>query len=169
MVTRRSRATTGSTERRTGRLRDQNTRNPRPTSYGQDVSGAYRTLNRALLGLIGYCLAVPFLLLHAGSFLPAPMRQCASIRLFNRPCPLCGLTRGVDALMHGDIVSATHFHILSVPTLLFLLAEAIFRLVLACVKLQEPTAVRVRKWDGRIHLALLLAYLAYTAVFYALT
>lgn len=130
------------------------------------ASGAYRTLNRALLGLVAYCLAVPFLWLHFGRFLPAALRQCASIRVFGRPCPMCGLTRGMYALMHGDPVAATAFNWLTVPAFCLVIAEGGLRLWLSFARLSGPRLETIRKWDGRIHQVLLAAYLAYAAVFY---
>ncbi len=40
-------------------------------------------------------------------------RLCAFHRLTGRPCPLCGLTRGIFALAKGRLDEAEHFNALS--------------------------------------------------------
>lgn len=37
---------------------------------------------------------------------------CPSVLIFDRPCPGCGLTTSITALIHGDLAAAFHAHVM---------------------------------------------------------
>jgi hypothetical protein len=62
----------------------------------------YRQINVTLLLLTAYLLSLPLIDSVAKLAVPG-LWQCAYKGLFNQPCPLCHITRDVDALMHGSV------------------------------------------------------------------
>lgn len=128
---------------------------------------AYRTFNWTILGLVAYGALLPVLLplmrMHWGDF-PA---SCLSVMLFDTPCPLCGLTRGLTALAHGNLRAATAFHILAIPCALLMATEFAARIaILAVVRQRTPPPAFIRA-DLRLHVGLLAAYAVYCVLFYA--
>jgi hypothetical protein len=53
------------------------------------------------------------------------IRLCGFYWLTGRPCPLCGMTRALFALAHGQWTEALHFHALS-PLGLILVLSALW-------------------------------------------
>ncbi len=49
-------------------------------------------------------------------------RACPFFWLTGRPCPLCGLTRGLCALVKGHFAEAIHFHALTPLALVLILS-----------------------------------------------
>jgi hypothetical protein len=67
--------------------------------------------------LIGAC--IPLSLVTSGpSFCPFKL-------MTGLPCPGCGMTRSVVALLHGDVPASAFFHPLGVPFVLAMLALAV--------------------------------------------
>ncbi len=72
------------------------------------------------LALAGATVLLPFALSLALSFAVTPEQiesgevvvapTCTWKRVFGRPCPTCGLTRGFAALSHGRLDDATHYN-----------------------------------------------------------
>jgi hypothetical protein len=76
-------------------------------------------------GLVYRLAATAAVLAILWSFTPAAeprIRLCGFYWLTGRPCPLCGLTRGVFALAKGHWAEALHFHPLSPLGLAMLLS-----------------------------------------------
>lgn len=71
-----------------------------------------RMIGAAMLGVAAARPLVPFEFVP-----PCPLRTITGI-----PCPLCGMTRGVTALVHGDLAHA----LLLNPGALLVVALAIF-------------------------------------------
>ncbi len=63
-------------------------------------------------------------------FFPIPMHPkfsvCGFLWLTGRPCPLCGMTRGLSALTHGRWLEAVRFNWLS-PIVLLILCAGLIR------------------------------------------
>ncbi|MBN2747535.1 MAG: DUF2752 domain-containing protein, partial [Bacteroidales bacterium] len=58
--------------------------------------------------------------------------MCLSVLLFNKTCPACGSTRGVQHLLHFDVVTATEYNKFSVillPILLIVYFYEIYRMI----------------------------------------
>jgi hypothetical protein len=70
-----------------------------------------------VLLLIGAC--IPLSLVTSGPSL------CPFKLMTGLPCPGCGMTRSVVALLHGDITTSTYYHPLGAPLVLAALALAI--------------------------------------------
>jgi len=45
---------------------------------------------------------------------------CGFRRLTGLPCPGCGMTRGLAALLKGQVLQSVHFNALAIPALLFM-------------------------------------------------
>lgn len=71
----------------------------------------------ATLAMLALPLAISFLVtpedIESGRIVLSP--PCAFRRVFGRPCPTCGLTRGFAALSHGRLALATQYNPLTVP------------------------------------------------------
>ena len=82
-----------------------------------------RILAAAMLGVAAVRPLVPFEFVP-----PCPLRTITGI-----PCPLCGMTRGVTALVHGDVARAVLLNpgvLLAVLGAIFLLVQWRFRRVI---------------------------------------
>ena len=120
----------------------------------------------AVLGLMLYCLALPLFMHRFGHLLPECWRTCASLRWFGRPCPLCGMTRGVFSAMHGDLATANSYNLFCLPALALALAEIVFRLFLLAKPPADAKLRLISAWDLRAHVLLGVGYAAYCLVFY---
>ncbi len=130
--------------------------------------GAHRAVNISLLAGATYGLILPFLAQRLAILMPSLFGSCASLRIFGMPCPLCGLTRGIGAIiMRGDVIAATTLNVLSVPVLVLILCEVVYRIAALCVASSHHQLKRVVNTDCRVHLALLASYLVYAAAFVA--
>jgi len=118
------------------------------------------------LGIVLYFLAQPVFFLKLGPYLPEWFTTCGSIRFFGRPCPLCGVTRGIDSLLHGRISEAFSYNILSLPVLALLGLELMYRLYASFTSQSKSCVARLAKWDCRIHLAMLAGWIIYSVGFY---
>lgn len=125
----------------------------------------YRLLNRVLCAVILAGLAWPLALPWMDAILPPALRTCGSLRWFGRPCPMCGLTRGLGALLRGDPAQAQAWNPLAIPVFCLLVFELAYRSWAALKPLRPETRARVARLDGRLHAAAAIAYLAYAAVF----
>jgi hypothetical protein len=127
---------------------------------------SYRSLNLTLLCLIAGAFAFSSLQMRFRDHLPAAWVTCASQRMFGRPCPMCGLTRGVWAVLHGDIDGATRLNPLAVPAAVFLTLELAFRAWGSAASLRERYLRLIIRLDWVSHLAAIAAYAIYAVWFY---
>lgn len=125
----------------------------------------YRTVNLAGLILALYGLAQPVILPLLHRVLPDRWMECASLRLFGLPCPLCGLTRGLRALLSGDARTAAAWNPLVISVLVLLVAEIAYRTTLLVVERRRTMPRAVMRTDIALHGLLAAAYLAYAAGF----
>ena len=61
------------------------------------------------------------LIAHGSAGMPCPLRSLTGL-----PCPFCGMTRGVTAMVHGDVADAALFN----PGSVLLVLAAVFLLVM---------------------------------------
>jgi hypothetical protein len=120
-----------------------------------------------MLGIVVTCLALPFLFAAAARIVPWLLPRCASLLIFGKPCPLCGLTRGLALLMQGHVSQAAGMNAMALPVLLLLLAELVLRSLVSFAPLAPERLARLSRIDLRVHLALLAAYIVYSIVFFA--
>jgi hypothetical protein len=125
----------------------------------------YRNVNVAGLCLALFGLALPAIRPLLIGALPERWMECASPRWFGRPCPLCGLTRGVGALLSGDTRAASEWNPLAIPVLAWLAAEIVYRVAMLAVERRRPIPRVVMRADLALHAVLAAAYLAYAAGF----
>ncbi|MBN1557215.1 MAG: DUF2752 domain-containing protein [Lentisphaerae bacterium] len=137
------------------------TRDPKPQTR------RYRAVSLAFLAFALYGAAQPLLLPLLHRVLPGALLTCASQRWFGRPCPLCGLTRGIGALLHGDPAAAHTWNPLSLPVAALLAAETLYRIAVLIATRRRDAPARLIRTDLRLHALLALAYLAYAAGFAA--
>ena len=109
--------------------------------------------------MVIYLLVQPLIMLKLSPWLPAWLTTCSSIRFFGRPCPLCGITRGIDALLHGRIEEAATCNMLSLPVLILLVMELFYRMFASFIPVPERVLPFIIRWDRRLHVALVAGYL----------
>ncbi|MDD5543852.1 MAG: DUF2752 domain-containing protein [Acidobacteriia bacterium] len=100
-------------------------------------------------------------------FLAVPLEPrwtlCAYEHLTGRPCPLCGLTRALSLLLHGQWASALHFNVLSPLVLVMLGGMLITALAqLSGYRRRRPWFSSV--WKGRAWTAVSILFLVYGVV-----
>jgi len=86
-------------------------------------------------------------------FFPA----CPLLRFTGFACPGCGLTRGLHALLHGDVLTALDFNAL-VPLFLFVFGYLFASLVSVAVR---GRGLMVKKWNLWILWGLLAVMIAF--------
>ncbi|MFO7871291.1 MAG: DUF2752 domain-containing protein [Kiritimatiellia bacterium] len=118
-----------------------------------------------VLGLVLYCLALPFLSPFFSRILPDCLTACPFRTLTGNPCALCGLTRGLRALINGNVKEAVSLNPLCVPIAVLLFFEAVFRSTMLILSRYREIPGRVIRLDLLFHIALLATYLAYTSAF----
>jgi hypothetical protein len=127
----------------------------------------YRRLNRLIFLLLVSCLAAGWFFYAFRGVLPRVLTTCASLRVLGRPCPLCGLTRGLAAVLWGALPAARAWNPLAPAVAAALAGELLFRAVMAFRPVSSARLASVRRVDAGLHLVLGAAYLAYAAWFYA--
>lgn len=60
-------------------------------------------------------LCLLFALIVLGSFYRLGWLRCPFLLLTGLPCPTCGVTRALDALLHGDLAGYWQCHPLALP------------------------------------------------------
>jgi hypothetical protein len=86
-------------------------------------------------------------LLLLGSYTPgAGIPVCAFHWLTGRPCPLCGLTRGLFHIAKGHWTAAIGYHALSPLVLLMILAMFVVNLWPPLKRLPVPAILRRHAW-----------------------
>jgi hypothetical protein len=83
-----------------------------------------------------YCLfllAIPFVLLSLPKdYFDQGQTVCVSVALFNQECYGCGMTRGIQHLLHLDFMSAASFNRMSfivLPILIYLWIKELNRVL----------------------------------------
>jgi len=123
----------------------------------------YKRTSAAVLILAIAGLTLP--LFHPLLARLAPLGQCASLTLFGKPCPMCGLTRGFYSIWHLDLSYATELNLLSLPLFAFFILEALFRAMVVLKIDRTPRLISLTSADARIHIALVAAYFLYAVIF----
>ena len=139
----------------------------------RDVSGpedrflrSYRLTNWALSLLILYAAALTLLGPLLKATVPWVMPVCAFRLLTGHPCPICGLTTGLRALMRGDLAEALRCNLLTVPAALVAGAELCGRATLLALRLPARRMRVVARLDAGVHKLLLGAYVLYSIAFF---
>ena len=131
------------------------------------ISGqSYRITNRIALVIVicGFVIPASLPLLMD---MPAWLLPACPCRLFlGRPCPMCGLTHGLSALIRGNPAQACAYNILATPVFLLLVCEFIYRIFASFIKFKPSHLIIFSRMDLRVHLILLLLYLVYSFVFF---
>ena len=125
----------------------------------------YRIVNWVILGFMLYLLALPFLSPLLEKCLPSVWGICPYREVWNEPCPLCGVTRAVGAVLQGDFNRAVLLNPLSIFAVLFILSELIFRVVLLCLNLSRRFWSLLVRTDIFVHLLLAGIFICYIGKF----
>ncbi len=133
-----------------------------------EADKSYRRLNLTVLVVLAYLVVTPLAALYVSRWTSGAVLLCASVRFLGRPCPLCGWTRGLDALLHGDLVAATAMNPLTVPAAVLLLGEVVYRALVLSRRIPGARWSRFRRVDLWGHVAVVVIYFGYTVAFYAL-
>lgn len=132
--------------------------------------GQYRSLNRLLLCVLIAFVLWPLAMLWLHPLLPDSWRTCGSIRWFDRPCPMCGLTRGFLSLLMGNVAMARDYNLLTILLTTLLIIEVVYRSLLSLTLRFPVSAVTsMMRIDSKVHIVLVVLYVAYSVVFVALT
>ena len=115
----------------------------------------------ALLLLGPLLMLVPWLRKQTGPLYPG----CWLEQLMGRSCTTCGLTTGLRDLIAG-IERGYPANPLTIPAVAIVLWEIVVRALLSLWQLPSSNLQLVKRWDIRLHGALLIAYLVYCAVFF---
>jgi hypothetical protein len=114
-----------------------------------------------ILAIAGLTLPLLFPLISTAR----PFTQCASLTLFNNPCPMCGLTRGFFSIWKLDLHAATEFNILSLPLFAAFLIQAVFRAWVVLKIDSKPQLLALAKPDMVLHMGLIAGYFVYACGF----
>jgi hypothetical protein len=126
---------------------------------------AYRIVNWLLLGFMLYLLALPFLSPLLEKFLPSVWGICPYREICGQPCPLCGMTRAVGAVLRGDFHRAVLLNPMSIFAVLFIFSEVIFRAVLLCLHISRRFRSLLVRADIFVHLLLACIFICYIGDF----
>ena len=126
----------------------------------------YHAANRTLLAFVVGSLLLCAALFALDRAWPGHFTVCASKRFLGIPCPLCGVTHGLDALLHGNPAAATAHNGLTIPIACALVIELVGRLVGSFVRLPSAVLPKVNRADFALHAAGFALYLIFSAVFY---
>ena len=74
------------------------------------------------------------------------------------PCPGCGLLRAMVSAMHGDVAKSLEYHRLGLVTILYVLCQFLFRLV---VLLFPDLGFRFAKFDSYLNRGIILLALLF--------
>lgn len=83
-----------------------------------------------IIYFIGLIILPITLIILPSDFFDNGQSVCVSVVLFDQECPGCGMTRGVQHLLHLDFMTAYEFNKLSIivlPLLLFLWFKETYR------------------------------------------
>ena len=125
----------------------------------------YRIVNWVIFGLMLYLLALPFLSPLLEKCFPSVWGVCPYRELRGEPCPLCGMTRAVGAVLRGDFHRAVSLNPLSIFAVLFILSEVIFRAVLLCLNISRRSRSLLVRADVFAHLLLAGIFICYIGKF----
>ncbi|MHC4602341.1 MAG: DUF2752 domain-containing protein [Planctomycetota bacterium] len=112
-----------------------------------------------------YLLALPFLSPLLEECFPSVWGVCPYRELLGEPCPLCGMTRAVGAVLRGDFHGAVSLNPLSIFAVLFILSEVIFRAVLLCLNIRRRSWSLLVRADIFTHLLLAGIFIWYIGKF----
>ena len=125
----------------------------------------YRIANWVIFGFMLYLLALPFLSPPLEKCFPSVWGVCPYRELLGEPCPLCGMTRAVGAVLRGDFHRAVSLNPLSIFAVLFILSEVIFRAVLLCLNISRRSRSLLVRADVFAHLLLAGIFIWYIGKF----
>ena len=125
----------------------------------------YRIVNWVIFGLMLYLLALPLLSPLLEKCFPSVWGVCPYRELRGEPCPLCGMTRAVGAVLRGDFHRAVSLNPLSIFAVLFILSEVIFRVVLLCLNISRRSRPLLVRADIFAHVLLAGIFICYIGKF----
>lgn len=129
---------------------------------------SYWQLSWVVLALAVALLLLPWAL-TAGALRHAPtvLTVCRYRVLTGRPCPICGLTRGMRAAQTGSLREANAWHPLALPLTALALLEVFFRLGILANRRRIIPQRALLIGDAGIHLLLFAAVMLYLALSFA--
>jgi hypothetical protein len=119
-----------------------------------------------VLALSIYALIAPPALLCVNRLCPLPVARCLFATLADRPCPFCGLTRGILAALRGDVERSALQHPLALPTLASLCTEVLWRSLLLAAGRRWEGKRTLARVDAVAHLTVAAGYAGYIAGFW---
>jgi hypothetical protein len=125
----------------------------------------YSIVNWVIFGFMFYLLALPFLSPILEKCFPSVWGVCPYRELVGEPCPLCGMTRAVGAVLRGDFRRAVSLNALSIFAVLVILSEVIFRAVLLGLNISRRFWSLLTRADIFAHLLLAGIFIYYIGKF----
>ena len=86
--------------------------------------------------------------------------------ILNKPCPMCGLTRGIGSIVWGRFSEAFNYNILSFSFFSMFLLEIAFRLYVIFSRPGAEKLRTIKAYDAKTHIVLIALYLVYAAYFH---
>jgi hypothetical protein len=111
-------------------------------------------------GLAPAAFAIVFTVAQLSDVTGVPMAFCAFKSLVGIPCPGCGITTSIEALLHGSFAGALSANPAGPLVLLFAIAQLLLTAAAAARFLPDVTIARLSRLNDRALLVfLLLAWL----------
>jgi len=120
----------------------------------------------AVIALVAYAAALPLLGPLLTATVPWAVPVCGFKTLSGQPCPVCGLTTGLAALMRGNLSGALNSNPLTAVAAVLALGEISCRSLALGLRLPPHRMRAVARIDAGLHKLLLGAYGAYSIAFF---
>jgi len=131
------------------------------------AANTYRSGSAAVLGLVGMFILLPWITVGLQAAGGESLTVCRYKQLSGRPCPTCGMTRGIRAALAGRWQQAAEWNRLAPVAMLLGVVELLYRGIIVLWPAVARRMTQVCTADIILHAALIFALLTYTGLFFA--
>ena len=107
-------------------------------------------------GVAPVAFVIVFTVAQLGDVIGVPVAHCALKMLLGIPCPGCGITTSIEALLRGNLAGALHANAAGPFVLLFVIAQILITIAAAARSLPDLTIARLSRLNDRSLVAVLL-------------